>query len=95
MTKYPIRCKNTIGYFTMNQQIVLDHDGYLMYFGKLIDQNNKVVGGWKCFFKSFPLHPIWWDRNGKKHFAGIFSNPYSGYFKWSSRGIPILNLGVP
>lgn len=73
-TKYPIRCKNTIGYFTMNQHVVLDHNGYPMYFGKLIDQNDKVVGGWKCFFKTFPLHPVWWDRNGKKHFAGSFSN---------------------
>ena len=58
MAKYPIRCRgkkgDVIGYFTINDVLVKDFDGY------------------RCYTKSFPLRPIWWDKKGNKHFSGYF-----------------------
>ena len=75
MAKYPIRCRQKdgreiIGYFTINQ--ILDRGGYPLFFGKLFDSANKLVGGYRCYTESFPLRPIWWDKKGKKHFSGYF-----------------------
>ena len=78
MAKYPIRCRgkknDIIGYFTINDVLVKDFDGYPMYFGKLIDSTGKIVGSYRCYTQSFPLRPIWWDRKGNKHLAGYFCN---------------------